>query len=208
MGNGREKRLVDSAKRSFATRGYYGTSISQMAQQSGIARATFYQYFDNKLHIFRSILDSFVDNLRDCIKPVSLSPGAPNPLLQIQANLTRVFELVLEEADLTRILLTHASTPDPAVQTHLSDFYSEVADMIEGSLNLGVAMDLVRPCNTRLTAYAVIGAVKEVVLQLTSSDKPQPSVEELARELLEFGMGGILVKSQAQILQSTRMPGA
>ena len=206
--NGRADRLVDCAKSSFASRGYYGSSISQMAQQAGIARATFYQYFDNKLHIFESILDSFVTSLRECITPVSLAPGSPAPLVQIQDNLTRVFELVLSEADLTQILLSHASTPDPDLQKRLADFYREVADMIEGSLRQGIAMNLVRPCNTRLTAYAMIGGVKEVVLQLTSSEEQKPTVEQLVHQLLEFSMAGILVKSQSHLVETIRGSGA
>ena len=207
--NGRAKRLVDCAKESFARKGYYATTISDMAQQAGIARGTFYQYFDNKLHVFQSILDSFLADLQGCIKPIVLGPQAPPPYTQIEDNLTRVIDLVLKEADLTQILMTHASIPDQAVQTRLSDFYREVAQMIERSLNLGIQMNLVRKCNTRLASYSVIGAVKEVVLQLTSDREPNPPVKELVTELLDFGIGGIVNKSAAQLLrQRTRVGGS
>ena len=205
----RKERLVGCAKKAFAGRGYYAVSISEIAQQTGIARGTFYQYFDNKLHIFESILDSFLQDLKDCIRPIGLGSGASPPLSQLQDNLTRVLSLVLRERDLTQILLHHTSTPDRNVEKRLSDFYRQVAEMIERSLDMGIAMNLVRPCNTHLTAYSIIGAVKEVVFQLTSSQEPQPigvgdpPVEELVRELLEFGMGGILAGSQASLLEAT-----
>ena len=205
--DGRQQRLVHCAKKAFASSGYYETSISQIVQQAGIARATFYQHFDNKLHIFQSILDSFLQNLHDSIRPITLGPEAPSPLTQIQDNLTRVLDLVLRERDLTQILLHHTSTSDRTVEKRVNGFYRQVAEMIERSLNLGIAMNLVRPCNARLTAYSIIGAVKEVVLQLTSSQESQPPVEELMEELLEFGMGGILAESQAHLLESTYRPG-
>jgi AcrR family transcriptional regulator len=206
--DGRAKRLVDCAKESFAKKGYYATTISEMAQQAGIARGTFYQYFDNKLHVFQSILDSFLVDLQSCIRPVALEPQAPSPLTQIEDNLTRVIDLVLREADLTQILVTHASIPDQAVQARLDRFYREVAQMIERSLNLGIQMSLVRRCNTHLVAYSIIGAVKEVVLQLTSTKAPPPPVDELVRELLDFGIGGIVSKPHAQLLkQHTRAGG-
>lgn len=165
-----------------------------------MARGTFYQYFDNKLHLFQSILDSFLQDLQGCIRPVSLSPDAPPPLDQIRGNLTRVFDMVLRERDLSQILLHHTGTVDSTLEEHINSFYQQVAQMTERSLKLGVAMDLVRSCDTRLTAYSIIGAVKEVVHQLTSSDRPQPPVEELVRELMDFGMGGILANSRRSLL--------
>ena len=204
--DGRKHRLVYCAKRAFASKGYYSTSISQIVQEAGIARGTFYQYFDNKLHIFENILDSFLQDLQDCIRPIALGPGAPPPLIQVQDNLTRVLNLVLQERDLTQILLHHTSTLDDTVERRLEDFYGQVAAMIERSLSLGIAMNLVRPSNTRLTAYSIIGAVKEVAFQLTSIEQPQPPVEELVQELLDFGMGGILAEPQARLMETTRRP--
>ena len=206
MNNGlrddRRHRIVYCAKAAFAANGYHSTSISQIVQNAGIARGTFYQYFDNKLHIFQTILDSFLQDLQDCIKPVSLSPGSRAPLIQIQDNLTRVLELVLRERELTQILLRHTGAPGDTVERHVDDFYRQVADVIQRSLNLGMAMSLVRPCNTRLTAYSIIGAVKEVVFQLTASEDRQPPVENLVQDLLEFGMRGILGQPQTSLLES------
>jgi AcrR family transcriptional regulator len=196
--------LVHYAKKIFASRGYYATSISQIVQEAGIARGTFYQYFDNKPHIFQSILDAFVQDLQECIRPINTAPGSMPPVAQIQDNLTRVFSLVQMERDLTQILLHNTGTGDCTVEKRLDDFYTQVVGMIERSLNLGMAMKLVRPCNARLTAYAIIGAVKEVVFQLTSSHEPQPPVEDLVSEILQFGMGGILADARSPLLDNSQ----
>ena len=196
--------MVLSAKQAFAEKGFHETSISRIVRQSGIARSTFYQYFDSKLHLFQSILDSFLLDLHDSIRPISLTPGADAPLVQIQDNLTRVLNLVLEERDLTRILLHHTSVLDRTLVGRMDEFYGDAAGMIQRSLNLGISMHLVRPCDTRLTSFSIIGAVKEVVFQLTSSAEPRPSTEELVRQLLEFAMGGILVPSRNSLLSTTR----
>ena len=194
MRDDRKILLVDSAKQAFAHGGYSGTSISHIVQQAGISRSTFYQYFDNKLHIFQSILDSFLQDLEESVKPITLGPGSLSPLTQIQNNLTRVLSLVLEERDLTHILMQHASSFDPTVQRRFEDFYQQVAGMLQRSLEVGMAMKLVRQCNSRFTAYSIIGAVKEVVFQIISSPRTELSVDELARGLLEFGVGGILAE--------------
>ena len=198
--------MVLSAQKTFASTGYYATSIAEIVQQAGIARGTFYQYFDNKLHIFETILDSFLQNLQDCIRPITIGAGSPSPVDQIHDNLTRVLQLVLRERDLTHILLHHGNTDDRTVDNRLKDFYRKVAQMIERSLNMGISMGLVRPCNTTLTAYSMIGTVKEVAFQIISSKEVQPPVEEVVRDLIEFGTRGVLVSSSAQILDATQRP--
>ena len=195
----RRQRLVDSAKAEFASKGYHETSISHIVRQAGIARSTFYQYFDSKLHLFQSILDSFLQDLHDSMQPVSLATGATAPLVQIEHNLTRVLDLLLSERDLTLIFLSHTSAVDPNVLGRLEEFYDQAATMIQRSLKLGIAMKLVRPCDARLTSFCIIGAVKEVVFQLTNSQEPRPSTEVLVRKLLEFAMGGILVQPQSTL---------
>ena len=192
----RKHRLVESAKLAFAQRGYHETSISEIVRQAGIARSTFYQYFDSKLHLFESILESFLQDLHESIEPISLTAGSPPPLIQIQDNLTRVLNVVLYEGDLTRILMRSTSALDRRMVGSLEEFYTQAAGMIQRSLNQGIVMNLVRPCDTRIVSYSIIGAVKEVIFQLTASNEVRPSTPDLVTQLLEFAMGGILVHSQ------------
>ena len=198
----RRQRLVDSAKEAFASNGYHETSVSEIVRQAGIARSTFYQYFDSKQHLFESILDNLLQDLHDAIRPVSLAIWAPAPLVQILDNLTRVFDLVLEEKDLTRILMQHSGALDLTMVRQLEDFYSQAAQMIQRSLKLGIAMNLIRPCNTQLISFSIIGAVKEVVFQLTTSTQQRPATQETVTQLLDFAMGGILVQSHNSILRA------
>lgn len=200
----RKHRLVDSAKLAFAQKGYHETSISEIVRQAGIARSTFYQYFDSKLHLFESILESFLQDLHESIRPISITAGSPTPFSQIQDNLTRVLNLVLREGDLTRILMHNTGALDRTMVSRLENFYSQAAGMIQRSLNLGITTNLVRPCDTRIVSYAIIGAVKEVIFQLTSSKAPRPSTPELVNQLLEFAMGGILVQTQSSLTRSAR----
>ena len=201
----RARLLVDCAKEAFAARGYYATSISYIVERAGIARGTFYQYFDNKPHIFQSILDSFLHDLRGCIRRIDLGPGAASPLVQIQDNLTRVLELVLRERALSQMLLNHVTTPDRQIESEVKGFYDQIVSLIEHSLELGIGMKLVRPCDTLLTTYSIIGAIKEVVRYLTSSEGPQPPVEDLVQGFLQFGLGGILAVPQ-DLLRETADP--
>ena len=203
--DGRKQHLVVSAKKAFAADGYYSTSISQIVQEAGIARSTFYQYFDNKLHIFQSILDAFLQDLSDCIRPVALGPGAlPTPEVQIHDNLVRVLELVMVERELSKILLDHSTSLDRSVEDRMTDFYGQVAAMIRRSSGLrhspgaGAVMQHL-PHGLRHHRSGEGGGIP--VDLFSGSLNPPASVEGLVKELMEFGMGGILAVPRDSLSQ-------
>ncbi|HEX3760971.1 MAG TPA: TetR/AcrR family transcriptional regulator [Kofleriaceae bacterium] len=52
----RRDRLVAQAIAEFAERSYTEASLSRIARRSGIAKGSFYQYFENKLDLYRYLL--------------------------------------------------------------------------------------------------------------------------------------------------------
>ena len=148
-------------------------------------------------------MDSFLHDLRGCIRRIDLGPHADSPLVQIQDSLTRVLELLLRERALSQMLLNHVTTSDQQIDEQVADFYDQIVALVEHSLELGIAMKVVRSCDTRLTTYSIIGAIKEVVRYLTSSNRSQPAVDVLVQEFLQFGLGGILAVPQERLCKPT-----
>ena len=52
----RRERLVADAIAEFAERSYAEASLSRIARRSGIAKGSFYQYFENKLDLYRYLV--------------------------------------------------------------------------------------------------------------------------------------------------------
>ncbi|HBI22779.1 MAG TPA: hypothetical protein DDX84_00875, partial [Nitrospiraceae bacterium] len=106
--NKREK-ILKAAISSFAQKGYHDTSISKIINKAGIARGTFYLYFENKRQIFDSILENLIVEIDRCIKKIEIGKERQNPLEQLKDNLRRIFTLFVENPELSRILLRHAA---------------------------------------------------------------------------------------------------
>ena len=51
----KRQRLLDSAHSLFVAHGISGTSISQICEKAGVAKGTFYLYFQNKEEISREL---------------------------------------------------------------------------------------------------------------------------------------------------------
>jgi len=185
----RRANVLRHAKRIFARKGYHRANITDIITRAGIARGTFYLYFRNKRELFEELLAQALGELNERIRRIQMAPGEPSPLDQLRANLHRVVEFVLAERDLTAIMLNHAMGLDRVLDARIGEFYDEIANKIQRSLDLGMQMHLVRECDTRTAAYCILGVVKEIVGQV-SRDRRHDS-EALVEEMLAFGLQGV-----------------
>jgi AcrR family transcriptional regulator len=185
----RRAQVLRHAKRIFARKGYHRTNVADIISHARIARGTFYLYFENKKDLFEELLEQVLRELAIRIQRIRLGPGEPAPADQLRANLRRVVNFVLNERDLTNILLSHALGFDPELDGRIQSFYDRVAAQIQRSLDLGIAMGLVRECDTRTNAYCILGGVKEIIVQIA---RQTPSdIDALVEEILRFGLSGV-----------------
>lgn len=57
-GNEAEAKLLESALRLFADKGYEGTSIREIIEGAGVTRPVLYYYFENKEHLFTRLVEA------------------------------------------------------------------------------------------------------------------------------------------------------
>ena len=192
----RRAQIMREAARLFGDKGYHATSIADIIQSAGIARGTFYLYFDNKRAIFEELVDLLLDRLDHAIRLVDTGPEAPSARRQLLDNLHRVIELLDEERSLLAILLEGAVGLDRDFDDKLAEFYDRMARAIESSLILGLEFGMVRPCQTRVVSLAVLGGLKEVLhdLLLRTGPGAPRDVEALASSILDLYTRGVLVE--------------
>ncbi len=187
----RREQVLACAVRVFSRKGYHATTVSDIIEEAGVARGTFYLYFKSKRAIFDELLDDYLKALLGQIRRVDLSEGADPPVRQMLGNMERVLGALLDSQDLTRILLHEAVGLDADFDRKLAEFYGQLVALAEASLRLGQRMGLVRGCDPRVAALCVVGAVKEVVDHAASAPGTLPDRAVLARELLGVVLGGV-----------------
>lgn len=188
----RRTQILDGARALFAQRGYHETSIQDILDAAGIARGTFYLYFDSKRAIFGQLVDDFLARIQAVVTPVDVSPGAPPPLAQLSGNVERVMAVLQSGRDMTRIILRLAEGLDAECDAKMADFYARLIDLLTEAIDRGQRMGLVRPCDPRLAAHAALGGMKEVVLQwIVLRDSAPAEREHVAQEVLAFSLRGL-----------------
>lgn len=188
----RREQILHGAQRVFATMGYHAAGVADILEETGIARGTFYMYFDSKRAVFDELFDNLTDRLRETIVDVDLTDPHRTLFQQLQDNLERLFSLLFQERSLARILLTEAVSVDPSLNRKLEGFYDDLLKLTSETLALGQGAGIVRPCDTWVAANCVIGSLKEVVYQHILRDLPTPDVRLLATEILAYNVQGVL----------------
>lgn len=186
----RRRQIVAAAKEVFAELGYHNASISELIQRAGIARGTFYLYFDNKRQVFDSILNEALSELDKRILAIIVGPQQPSARAQLRNNFIRVLSYLLEDQALTQMLLNHGLTPDASAADRVGAFYQGVIIMIRASLAEGVERGLLRTCHSEIVASALFGAIRGMVDYLMSEESTLP-IEEAADELIVFVLHGV-----------------
>jgi AcrR family transcriptional regulator len=190
----RRAHILETAHRVFATRGYHATSVADLIEAAGVARGTFYLYFPSKFSIFEELVDNIAYRLRSGIHRVDLLPGAPPAVEQLQANAVWLLSLLRSEPDMLRILLWEAPGLDMELDRKLASFHSEMFALTKRSLESGIAIGLLRPCDADVGARCIVGALKELIVSMVvRKDLQAVDLNELARKLLDFTAGGLLV---------------
>jgi len=198
----RRAQVLRHAKRIFARKGYHRTNVADIISQARIARGTFYLYFQNKRELFEELLEQVLSELSTRILRLKVGPAEPDPVDQLRANLHRVVSYVLEERELTDILLNHSVGFDRDLDAKIIEFYDRIAMLIQRSLDLGIQMNLVRGSDTRAIAHCILGAIKEVVGLLSRGQVADSS--GLVEEILDFGLRGV---ARPELLEAPRAEG-
>jgi AcrR family transcriptional regulator len=197
----RRAAMLKVARRIFARKGFHATSIDQLIADAGIARGTFYLYFESKRAIFDELLDELTTALATRVHRIDISPGAPPPIEQLNAIVDQVLGTLVENRDIARILLREAVGIDADFDRKLSEFYGRIEDMTMRAIRNGQAMGLVRQSDaTTVTVWArcILGAVKEVVqyaiVDPDAAGMGAPDVErirKMGREVIAFTLTGL-----------------
>ena len=175
----------------FAKHGYHAAKIDDIVAAAGVARGTFYLYFDDKRAIFEEIVDRMFTRLGTSIIRVDTEHPSRSVGEQVRDNIRAVVRALLEDPATTKILLSDAVGLDPAFDKKLLSFYEETGKLLEASLADGQTRGIVAPGDTRLFAIMTVGALKEIIYQVTMRDLEYPE-ERIVDGIYDFLCEGYL----------------
>jgi AcrR family transcriptional regulator len=200
----RRQQILSVARDVFAKRGYHQTTIDDIALQAGVARGTFYLYFEDKRAIFSDLIDRFASQLTMAIVRIVVDDPQRPVVEQVRENIRAIIATCLTERSMTKILFTDAQGIDPAFDRKLFTFYDMVVQLLAESLKDGQALGIVDEGEPRVLAYLTIGALKELLYQAVTLGYSEESAEVLTQQMYSFLSGGYLRASGSKLERPRR----
>jgi AcrR family transcriptional regulator len=185
----RRGRLVRDAIAEFSERPYAEASLSQIAQRSRIPKGSFYQYFEDKLDLYRWLVTEEAPRHKRVF--IGAADSTDDFWVGFEALIERGMAFLVEHPRLARLT---AAAADPTANAEVRGLHSAICeagiDELRARLQQGVASgaiqnpDLNLDVATRLVAAIVGPGLTDVVLQELGAELHEVLASEKLRKRL------------------------
>ncbi|MDC0679283.1 MULTISPECIES: TetR/AcrR family transcriptional regulator [Sorangium] len=166
----RRDRLVREAIAEFADRPYAEASLSQIARRARIPKGSFYQYFEDKLDLYRWLLTEEVPRQKRAFLGAACLEG--DFWARLEVHIERGMAFLVEHPRLARL---SAAAADPTATVEVRGLHKAICEAgaaeLRALLEEGIASGAVRSNDTslevatRLVAAVIGPGLTEAVLQ-------------------------------------------
>lgn len=185
----RREELLSAARRVFAQKGFHDAKVGDIAASAGVAKGTVYLYFPDKRSIFVELIDILFMRLSAAILRVDKGGDVE---AQIKHNLRAILSVLVDDPDTMRMLFAHAVGVDPAFSAKIESFYDGLKTMLAESLEEGQELDIVADGDVRLYASFTLGAMKEILVDVTTHPDASRSREQIVEAVYRVLQRGYL----------------
>ncbi|MFZ4578664.1 MAG: TetR/AcrR family transcriptional regulator [Myxococcota bacterium] len=197
--------LEAAALRLFLGQGFHATTIEQIAAEAGVARGTFYLYFDDKETIFRTlvgaVLDPAVDALVDARKALDEAVDEDGTQAAYLVLAQALIDAVSQAPEATLLFYREQRNPGSVgdwLRSRGAQLDAFVADLLSSLMVRG----LIRKTDDRFVALAILGAIDRLVYAWLCGhlpDDPWP----VAREVVQLFGAALVNTDQEPVAPST-----
>lgn len=180
--------ILDAASQLMARRGYEGTSVAEIARDSGLPNSSIYWHFQSKQGILAAVMERGADRFFDDVRPSPPEEGE-EPEEHLRRSFERIGEVFRAHPDFLRLfVLLLLSNEDVGV----GDIVSRVRERGRASLRAQVAESLspwgaevAMGVSERIADFALAGFDGAfLALQANSPTQHQTLLEQLAESLV------------------------
>lgn len=186
--------LLASALDLFVERGLEAVTIDDIVGAAGIAKGSFYRYFDDKSDLVVALFEPVRAKLREAASACDASLRAASEPAELFAAYTalslELAALASERPKLVRLYLQECRGPARGARAPIAALASDIR---AAAIDLTLAAHtrgLLRPIDPRVSALAVVGAVERLAYAHLSGE-PLGEPDTIAAGLIALVLDGI-----------------
>ena len=165
------QRILEAAEEVFAEKGYHGAVVDDIVHAADTSKGGFYFHFPNKQGIFLALMEALTPRLINATERAI--SAETEPVAKLDAALRTVLETFSRHRRLSKILLIEAVGLGHGFEEKLMEVRAQFAGVIQKYLDQAVEAGAIPPINTKITSFAWLGAVNEIVMRWVVTSDPE-----------------------------------
>ena len=178
----REQRILDAAAAVFATKGYHGATIREIAVAADVADGTIYNYFDNKFDLLIGILSRIGELEHLPLELIEALEGDPRDFF-VAAFRARMGHMA-EGEEMLKAILPQVFVHPELRERFYAQYVERIARLLEPYVQGQVDRGRIRPVSAPLVTRIVQGMFIGLLFLRILGDEPLRSNWDEMPELL------------------------
>lgn len=183
--------ILSAAEKVFAAKGFFLTTMSDIAREAEFGTGTLYKYFRSKEELYFTLIDEKVEEINRLVKD-ELSQRA-SAVERIKKALALQFEFFERNRDFFRIYISERNRFEWTVKDELGKGLHEkmvtYINILAEVMRQGIEREEFRSMNPMDMAHALVGIVNSFVFEWMISREPYPLISKVGT-VLEIFLGG------------------
>jgi AcrR family transcriptional regulator len=193
----RPQEILEAAFAEFSRNGYAVTTLDQIAERAGVTKGTIYVYFENKEHLFISMVREITKTTLDIVHGMFEShEGSTADLLRAQFSF--IYQHIVEDRrrrEVVRMLIAEAPRFPALADRYHDEILRPCLDMLRQAIQRGIDRGEIRNTSIINSPQVVIAPIALVDLWMMMFDNRQPlDLKAYFEAHLDLVLNGILVK--------------
>jgi TetR/AcrR family fatty acid metabolism transcriptional regulator len=165
------QRILEAAEEVFAEKGYHGAVVDDIVRTADMSKGGFYFHFPNKQGIFLALMESLTPRLISTAERAIVQET--DPVARVDAALRTVLDTFSRHRRLSKILLIEAVGLGHGFEEKLMEIRAQFAGVIQKYLDEAVSEGAIAPIDTKIAAFAWLGAINEIVVRWVVTGDPE-----------------------------------
>lgn len=183
--------ILSAAEKVFAAKGFFPTTMSEIAETAEFGTGTLYKYFKSKEDLYFTLIDEKTDEINRLVKSELLQKTLA--IERIKKVLGLQLEFIERNRDFFRIYTSEGSRFEWTVKDELGKGIHEkmvtYIHILAEVMNQGIEGGEFRALNPMDLAHALVGIVNSYIFEWLISPQSYPLISKLDT-VLEIFLGG------------------
>jgi AcrR family transcriptional regulator len=182
----KREEIIRAAGKIFSEKGYYQTNISDITNELGIGKSSFYLSFKNKKEVFLHCIDDIFENLwkEDFVRIKKETDMRSRLRLRGEAFI-RVYPRI---KDILQLVRGASVSKEEGFEGKYNEIYAKFVRPVIRDLKKGIEQGVFPEIDPELTAYALVGSLEAIAYRIHLDNKY--TIEEVQNVLRQFRFRG------------------